>query len=248
MSSGFECAWESVRPVPRVTIDFGDGHTLERTLHGNIVTYFCTAQGEVYDLVPGLVDADEYLRRLEQALRLERAALGRAEERPALAAGTGPTFPPAADPAAAQGLLEWKEIVRLWHRELLVRAAAEEPLTRDPILVMDFSKTLVERRLDDSLAPPVSTGDAGSLRRDTELNRRHRYPLASALWLERPFAQPADIAREVYRRVLGVDLDDPYLGLAPDVLGGEGGRRVTEQRELARGTAARPEPLPRSAR
>src|SRR5262245_47980613 len=73
MSSSFECAWESVRPVPRVSIDFGDGHTLERTLHGNVVTYFCTPEGEVFDLVPGLVDPREYVRRLEQAVRLGRA-------------------------------------------------------------------------------------------------------------------------------------------------------------------------------
>ena len=29
LSATFECAWESVRPVPHATIDFGDGRTLE---------------------------------------------------------------------------------------------------------------------------------------------------------------------------------------------------------------------------
>src|SRR5262245_52865417 len=77
MSQSFECAWESARPVPHVTIDFGDGHVLERTLRGNIVTYLRTARGEVFDLIPGLVDAREYARRLAQALRLYRAGTTR---------------------------------------------------------------------------------------------------------------------------------------------------------------------------
>ena len=39
-----------------------------------------------------------------------------------------------------------------------------------------------------------------------------------------PLARPAEIQGLVYRELLHVDLDDPYLGLAPDVLGGELGR------------------------
>src|ERR1041384_1523327 len=70
LSGSFECAWESVRPVPHVFIDFGDGHTLERTIRGNVATYVCTPEGETIDLVPGLMDASEYTARLGQALRL----------------------------------------------------------------------------------------------------------------------------------------------------------------------------------
>lgn len=31
--------WQSVRPVPKVTIDFGDGRKLERTITGNSIHY-----------------------------------------------------------------------------------------------------------------------------------------------------------------------------------------------------------------
>jgi hypothetical protein len=46
--------WKSVRPVPRVTIDFGDGRKLERTLTGNSIHYILTPDGEVVDALPGL--------------------------------------------------------------------------------------------------------------------------------------------------------------------------------------------------
>jgi hypothetical protein len=65
----FEPAWEMVRPVPLVRIDFGNGAHVTRTLHGNIATYVCTADGKVLDILPGMYDPATYLDRLKQ-LRL----------------------------------------------------------------------------------------------------------------------------------------------------------------------------------
>ena len=48
----FEPVWESVRPVPIVRIDFGNGNVLTRTLHGNILTSICTPDGFVVDALP----------------------------------------------------------------------------------------------------------------------------------------------------------------------------------------------------
>ncbi len=237
MSQLFECAWESVRPVPRVPIDFGNGHALERTLHGNIVTYLCTSQGEVFDLIPGLIGAQEYVRRLDQAARLHRARSWGVLIPPLLpGASTFPGLGPGPDPVPSNPFAapvpadlprddSWRETVLLWHGVLVERSRAGPPLTGDPISVFDGSKMRVERRIDMALAPPMTEADAASLEVDTSFNRTHRYPLASQLLLEHPFARPAEITEEVYRRVLGVDLADPYLGLAPQVLGGEGGRR-----------------------
>ncbi len=60
----FEPVWESVRPVPTVTIDFGNGKKLTRTLHGNIASYVCTANGDVVDVVPGIYVPNTYIERL----------------------------------------------------------------------------------------------------------------------------------------------------------------------------------------
>ena len=44
LRDNFVLHWQSVRPVPRVTIDFGDGRKLERTLTGNSAHYVLTAR------------------------------------------------------------------------------------------------------------------------------------------------------------------------------------------------------------
>src|SRR5690606_2917456 len=57
--------WESVRPVPKVTIDFGDGRTLERTLTGNSIHYVLDAQGRVIDGIPGLYGPGAFIEATE---------------------------------------------------------------------------------------------------------------------------------------------------------------------------------------
>ncbi|MEH1924406.1 hypothetical protein [Nostoc sp.] len=59
--------WQSVRPVPKVTIDFGDGRKLERTITGNSIHYILDASGRPIDAIPGLYSPKEFLRQLHQA-------------------------------------------------------------------------------------------------------------------------------------------------------------------------------------
>ena len=73
--SHFTAAWESVRPVPTVEIDFGNGKKLKRTVNGNIATYICDPTGRVVDVIPGLNTPEAYLRDLRYALNLYRASL-----------------------------------------------------------------------------------------------------------------------------------------------------------------------------
>jgi hypothetical protein len=56
--------WESVRPAPRVTIDFGDGRKLERTLTGNSIHYVLDADGRPLEALPGLYGPAAFLREL----------------------------------------------------------------------------------------------------------------------------------------------------------------------------------------
>lgn len=69
----FEPVWESVRPVPTVTIDFGNGKKLTRTLHGNIASYVCTANGDVVDVVPGIYVPHTYLEKLSDIEKVARS-------------------------------------------------------------------------------------------------------------------------------------------------------------------------------
>ncbi|MBX7194979.1 MAG: hypothetical protein K1X94_23195 [Sandaracinaceae bacterium] len=53
--------WSSERPVPRITIDMGDGRRLERTITGNSIHYVLDADGRVIDALPGLAGPQEML-------------------------------------------------------------------------------------------------------------------------------------------------------------------------------------------
>jgi hypothetical protein len=63
--------WRSVRPVPRVTIDFGDGTHLERTLSGNSIHYILDSRGRLLEPLPGLYGPAVFQGALEEAARAE---------------------------------------------------------------------------------------------------------------------------------------------------------------------------------
>lgn len=63
----FVLHWKSVRPVPKVTIDFGDGRKMERTVTGNSIHYVLDSEGRVVDALPGLYGPQAFLRVLKPA-------------------------------------------------------------------------------------------------------------------------------------------------------------------------------------
>jgi hypothetical protein len=82
--------WESERPVPRVTVDFGDGRKLERTLTGNSIHYILDSNGKVFDALPGLYGPGAFLRSLKQIERSLKESAQSQNNRQALAVGVYP--------------------------------------------------------------------------------------------------------------------------------------------------------------
>ena len=72
----FVLHWQSVRPVPRVTIDMGDGRVVERTITGNSVHYVLDAEGRPLDAIPGLYGPRAFLRALDDAAQIARTLGG----------------------------------------------------------------------------------------------------------------------------------------------------------------------------
>ena len=66
--------WQSVRPVPRITIDMGDGRKIERTITGNSIHYILDADGNPVDALPGLYGAQAFLDGLARAEAVEQKA------------------------------------------------------------------------------------------------------------------------------------------------------------------------------
>jgi hypothetical protein len=242
--SNFVAAWESVRPVPRVSIDFGNGRKLERTLNGNVATYVCDPQGFVVDVIPGVCDPATYVSRLEEALDLyaRRTEFGpldtvvqhsrlaaRARTDPAsrmaraAAAQNGPSAPntrsapgaPSASnarntPTASQSAQTEAQFYGKFAVEMPLKTALgiEKEPTPAPDPVLDRGKRVLERPMKRALGV-----DQELLAADAHLNRLWRDPAVHEL-LARGVVRPADITKALYRDVLHVDLDDPYLGLA----------------------------------
>ena len=66
--------WQSVRPVPRITIDMGDGRRIERTITGNSIHYILDSDGNPIDALPGLYGAKAFLAGLDHAFTAEQAS------------------------------------------------------------------------------------------------------------------------------------------------------------------------------
>ncbi|WP_299409947.1 hypothetical protein [Acaryochloris sp. IP29b_bin.148] len=66
----FVLHWESVRPAPVMTIDFGDGRQLKRTVTGNSIHYVLDAEGQPLEALPGLYGPQAFLQQLQRAEKL----------------------------------------------------------------------------------------------------------------------------------------------------------------------------------
>lgn len=64
--------WESVRPAPKVTIDFGDGRKIERTLTGNSIHYILDENGAIIDALPGLYSPSGFLKYLTTGFEINK--------------------------------------------------------------------------------------------------------------------------------------------------------------------------------
>ena len=64
--------WSTERPVPKATLDFGDGRVVTRTVTGNSVHYVLDAQGRVVDALPGLFGPEQFERHLRESLDLAK--------------------------------------------------------------------------------------------------------------------------------------------------------------------------------
>ncbi|MFN7973088.1 MAG: hypothetical protein U0166_12185 [Acidobacteriota bacterium] len=74
LGSSYILHWQSERPAPRITVDFGDGRRMESTITGNSIHYLLDAEGQVVDALPGLEGPAAFLRWLADAGPVARDA------------------------------------------------------------------------------------------------------------------------------------------------------------------------------
>ncbi|OKH55177.1 hypothetical protein NIES2101_04210 [Calothrix sp. HK-06] len=69
--------WQTVRSAPKVTVDFGDGRKLERTITGNSIHYILDSAGRPVDAIPGLYGPQAFLKQLVEGKKLINLYNGR---------------------------------------------------------------------------------------------------------------------------------------------------------------------------
>ena len=78
----FVLHWQSVRPAPVITIDFGDGRKLESTITGNSIHYVLDSSGQLLEAFPGLYGPQAFMRGLADAEALFKSVNGPLNKKP----------------------------------------------------------------------------------------------------------------------------------------------------------------------
>jgi len=72
--------WKSVRPAPRITVDFGDGRKIESTITGNSIHYVLDSDGQLIEAIPGLYGPAAFQRNLVDAETLFKSVAGKSDQ------------------------------------------------------------------------------------------------------------------------------------------------------------------------
>lgn len=234
MNDQFEPVWVSVRDVPLVTIDFGNGHKITRTLNGNVATYALRPDGTVLDILPGIYAPEEYVAQLGQMRLLNQYAYGFA------AGGDMKPGERLANYHAAQAKLlgEGKAAGVLVFNKMaaISKARIENPvkftLAGEPVPPPhrpngpngDASPAQIAVQQYQQAGGPKPEATPASkaaetlrgwkeLAEDTKLNETAHRKAIHAHLAKAGVVQPKDVTKWLYKEVLHADLDDPYLGL-----------------------------------
>jgi hypothetical protein len=213
LNASFEPVWESVRPVPIVRIDFGNGNILTRTLHGNILTSICTPDGLVVDALPGIYKEVEYLSQLELLCAVARNTQAFLKEGKQL-----DVLIRAYHRGQAQALrknLKPGRVAAEMRRVPISKMEIERPLELVLLPTQMPGMSLLQSRPEAKPALTASEDVAHwkELEEDTRLNERTRRLQIHELLEQKGLVKPEEVTRPVYKKVLHADLDDPYLGL-----------------------------------
>ncbi|MCC6572160.1 MAG: hypothetical protein IT462_00080 [Planctomycetes bacterium] len=77
LKDNFVLYWSTERPVPKISIDFGDGRSLTCTITGNSAHFVLDAKGRPVDCIPGLYGPIAFERAVGAPMKLVKALEGK---------------------------------------------------------------------------------------------------------------------------------------------------------------------------
>lgn len=247
LRENFVLHWSSERPVPKVTIDFGDGRAIHTTLAGNSAHYVLDADGRVMDVLPGLYSPVAFQRELEALLPLLRLSPELADrERVELIEnvwgghmatlsslwheGPSTAMPPVLFPeiVPAENLAISKSLGELPMIPSFLLSAPKGSfgfyrngivMRLDEARLDPSSKALFDRLVGDGADPATLANFELSMAADTMQNELRLRPVIHSI-SGQPWGRPSfeELNRIVYDQVFRTPATDPWLGmLAPRV-------------------------------
>ena len=212
INRNFEAVWESVRPVPIVRVDFGNGTVLTRTLHGNIATYVCSAQGQVLDILPGIYEPQSYLHALGQ-FRLLHNYVVRAKE-------NGAARLKEYHEGQMQALKDHQAPPQFINSAGMTKASIERSLLAVLVPAKQTPSVTTAVKKSDSRPSSADVALWKALTEDTRINDTVRRVQIHEILATSAPVQPKDVTKRLYKEILHADLDDPYLGLGQTLFAG----------------------------
>lgn len=206
LQENYVLAWESVRAAPKVTIDFGNGHKMVRTIKGSTVFALCNSKGEVLDAFPGVYTPADFLALLEQSKGLEKMTPEGVRQWhqarvPALAQSSIPAV-------VGKGLVESPLVGAL--------GLGDHPTAPGASAFSRYASRVV----DVSARPPASRPSGDVVALDSRIYREKVRPAVHIYMAGRgSLPTPRQTLKPFFQDLLKVPLDDPYLGLKENLPG-----------------------------
>jgi hypothetical protein len=223
-------AWETVRPTAKVLIDFGNGKKLERTLKGNTILYLCTPEGKVIDAFPGIYTPEDFLKSVQPALNAVES--GKFD---------GPSWHVAQIESKIQAegarMMMSKSFVEsplldalgvkatdAWNKKPIAMNAPrayQQLVTRLEDLSEEPTSTRgVKRRAPKAIAENPEALAKWVIDMDSKTNVEFLRPAIHLLLSDLSDPTPSDLRDRIFKELLLVNIDDPYLGLGDLALPG----------------------------
>lgn len=237
LANHFVLHWQSVRAVPIITIDFGDGRKIKRTITGNSLHLVMDSQGRGVDILPGLYSAASFVKSLQTSgpaavelaladdvtfraqraafhhLRLNEMHLHWADDclkakLPAVALG---------NPLDEEG---WTKVATLYATEARPTAEVQKAMTiqgppqAEVVMRLAITKSITETPMMRQVRNLTRT-----ISEDTVKNEYQSHFLIHHCFTNREFAIGSEsLVTYVYDQIFLSPLNDPWYGLAkPDV-------------------------------
>jgi len=137
MRDDFVLYWHSVRPVPKITIDFGDGRKIQQTITGNSAHFLLSPDGAVLDALPGMYSPGEFRAQLVKWTELNRRIAGRDDADAVLRQYHQQQL--------AEAKARWVAVSRETGIRAMSKRTSAGPITAEAATAITASKAMIDR-------------------------------------------------------------------------------------------------------